>query len=907
MNKKITNKKINKRILIVAFLKKEQEKQFKYFGEFILKKNSRIDFFIQSDSKDSIHVAEIDLQDSDITIFYQQENLKKLEIYKKIVFVDFSEIDEKQIQYDTVLSEDNDLDTYYLVNSANKANNSILIISPKMFEYVLETHLISKDETIKAISTILSKLDIPFIKKTFMEGEPKKNKKNIFKVIRKGISFWLYWFFKLPLHELKTKPHKRYTFIKVNSFYRTLFLLLILFVFIALPILSLSVGISGDEEVWQYPQSQRIINFYKTFGEDKSYKDVEANFHTYGNSFDTISSVVINSFKIKDIYEARHIMNSLVGCFIILIIGLLVKRVTDWRGGVIAVILMLLSPRFIGHTLNNPKDIPFAFGYVFAMYYFIKFYIEFPKINYRTLILASLGIGATLSVRAGGLVLLPCLIAFAGAYLFFKVFIQKQKFKYVSTFAPKLLLAVVFICILGYLFGIPLWPYALENPIKNPINALTILTNYSVGIRQLFDGQILWSDGIPSSYLLRYYSITTPIVVIVGLLFFFVFFNKWDNKLKVFLAFALIFSFVFPVSYIIYKKSNLYGVIRHTIFIYPMIVSTASVGINNFLYKFKTNITKLIASIFLVIICLHPLIHIIRNKPLIYVYFNQFVGGVKGAYGNYELDYYYHSLKKASNWLINNELSDKSEDTITIATNFSVSYYFRNYKDQIKTTYVRYYERGNTDWDYAIIANAYINPDQLKKHIWPPENTIHTIDVDGVPVCAILKRNQKYDYEGYQKLKKRDYLGAIADYNEAIKLDKTNEVAYINLATAYMYIRRFDLSRKTINQLLEIYPKYDKGLNMLGLTYFNEGNNEEAYKIFTSITEMNPKFVNAYHNLGLVFLRMDKKNDALKYFQQAIKTNRNFKPPYLAIANILKESGKEKEAQKYIDAANKLK
>ena len=30
------------------------------------------------------------------------------------------------------------------------------------------------------------------------------------------------------------------------------------------------------------------------------------------------------------------------------------------------------------------------------------------------------------------------------------------------------------------------------------------------------------------------------------------------------------------------------------------------------------------------------------------------VGGVKGAYGNYELDYYYHSTREASEWVIEN-------------------------------------------------------------------------------------------------------------------------------------------------------------------------------------------------------------------------------------------------------------
>ena len=44
------------------------------------------------------------------------------------------------------------------------------------------------------------------------------------------------------------------------------------------------------------------------------------------------------------------------------------------------------------------------------------------------------------------------------------------------------------------------------------------------------------------------------------------------------------------------------------------------------------------------------------------------------------------------------------------------------------------------DWDYAVVANSYIPPGQLQNRIWPPENAIHVVYADGVPVCAVLKR-----------------------------------------------------------------------------------------------------------------------------------------------------------------------
>ena len=41
----------------------------------------------------------------------------------------------------------------------------------------------------------------------------------------------------------------------------------------------------------------------------------------------------------------------------------------------------------------------------------------------------------------------------------------------------------------------------------------------------------------------------------------------------------------------------------------------------------------------------------IRNHPHEYVYFNPLVGGLDGAFGNYETDYWGNSIRMASEWL----------------------------------------------------------------------------------------------------------------------------------------------------------------------------------------------------------------------------------------------------------------
>ncbi len=62
--------------------------------------------------------------------------------------------------------------------------------------------------------------------------------------------------------------------------------------------------------------------------------------------------------------------------------------------------------------------------------------------------------------------------------------------------------------------------------------------------------------------------------------------------------------------------------------------------------------------------------------------------------------------------------------------------------------------RSMYDWDYAIIANRYIQPAKLKNKKWPPGNAIHIIYADKIPVCAVLERKTKADYQALKALEK---------------------------------------------------------------------------------------------------------------------------------------------------------
>ena len=139
------------------------------------------------------------------------------------------------------------------------------------------------------------------------------------------------------------------------------------------------------------------------------------------------------------------------------------------------------------------------------------------------------------------------------------------------------------------------------------------------------------------------------------------------------------------------------------------------------------------------LLSIHPVKFMILNHPYEYLYYNQLVGGLKGAFSNYETDYYYVCQTEASQWLIDYLKKKNISGPLKVKATYSVQWEFRN-NPEIETSYFRYEERSLSDWDYAIVVSRYVSPYQLKNKSWPPANAIHVIYADGIPVCAVLER-----------------------------------------------------------------------------------------------------------------------------------------------------------------------
>ncbi len=822
------------------------------------------------------------------------------------------------------LPDDSRQSRYYSItfSGKNEEVHTGLIIPAEALTYLENTRDLGDYPGQALIGQVLGKLGFESEETTIHQEPPFLGTKPGALSVLDRVRLELEWNTTLPVKEARDPSVRKLSFIRENPIFRLAFFLTALAIFIILPILSTGAGLSGDDEK-HYRHAAKVYRYF-TEDDPAALNDPQYKLNYYGQSFDFFTYLLIKLFHLEGApYEARHVMVALSGAAAILFTGLLARLLAGQAAGWLAMVLMFLSPRFLGHAFNNPLDVPFLLGNVFTLYHLTLFLKKLPRISLRSSIWIAVGIGWTNGIRIGGLLLVPYLFMFAGLYLL----VHKWPWKFFSAewwkFAMKGLLTLVLISISGYLLSLLTWPYALQDVINHPIQAFKVMTNIQVSIRVLYDGMILWSDHLPWHYIPLNIMISVPVIILLGwVASLYTWYAQRKEKTGYF-YFMLWFTVLFPVIFIIYRESNVYGGWRHMMFIYPSMVALAAMALTALARTGRRKVATVVMSVVVAAGLYHPLRHILLNYPNTYIYFNEWAGGINHTYGKFETDYYANSLKPASDYFIDHilpEVKKPEGQTLRVVSNSNINYYFRNLRDQVTPFYSRYYDRGRYDWDYAILYCNYIHPYQLTHGLWPPNNTIHEVKVDDVVVAAIVERKNKEDFLGASLLNEavrtQNYQGlpqAIAYLENAIRYDAHNEAALLDLGNAYSAIYRFDDARTTMDELLKFYPEYDKALNVKAYSYLMEAQLkqdpafiDQAIAIFNQAIQSNHKFYTGYYNLGLCYAFKDDKGNAVYNLNQAIRYNGRYRQAYEKLAQVYEHYGDMDMARSVRDRMSRI-
>jgi hypothetical protein len=444
-----------------------------------------------------------------------------------------------------------------------------------------------------------------------------------------------------------------------EKFYHRAMLAILIAVSIVILLTFRHYGITWDEEL-QSQYGQAVVDYYFSGLKDMHYAEIY-NLYLYGGMFDGFASL-IDRYTPTTVYETRHLVNAFFGLLGLWGTWRLGRLMGGGAVGFLALIFLTLTPVYYGHMFNNPKDIPFAAGIVWALYFMARCFSDMPRP--RISLIARLGVilGLTLGVRVGGVMAMIFWLApmtWDAATPFLRVpsgAAFREMIKTLWHYGWRLVLPVG---LLAYGVMLLCWPWAQQAPITNPLLALNEFKDFPHDVEVLLNGTTYMANSLPWFYVPLYFAVQLPelilMLVIAGVVL--IPFMWREMSISKEQATILLFLMAFaPPLYAVIFHPPLYDAVRHFLFVVPLVCVIAAMAAK-FLYEWAISrfympwSRRVIAAGLYTVLALFVITQVAIMEalhPYEYIYANQLTGGVPGAYGKFELDYWGTSFKEAA-------------------------------------------------------------------------------------------------------------------------------------------------------------------------------------------------------------------------------------------------------------------
>ena len=145
-----------------------------------------------------------------------------------------------------------------------------------------------------------------------------------------------------------------------------------------------------------------------------------------------------------------------------------------------------------------------------------------------------------------------------------------------------------------------------------------------------------------------------------------------------------------------------------------------------------------------------------------------------------------------------------------------------------------------------------------------------------VPVAAPLSNQPTADnffLQAIAKYRQQDYRGAVADFNQAIRLNPQLDLAYYNRGLARYGLQDYRGAVADFDQAIRLNPQDADAYNNRGSVRRELQDYRGAIADFDQAIRLNPKFDLAYYNRGIARRKLQDYGGALADFDQAIRLN----------------------------------
>jgi 4-amino-4-deoxy-L-arabinose transferase-like glycosyltransferase len=374
------------------------------------------------------------------------------------------------------------------------------------------------------------------------------------------------------------------------------------------------------------------------------------------------------------------------------------------RVGFLALLFLLLTPAYYGHSFNNPKDAPFAAAMVWTLFYLCRVVSAFPAPPLRLVVKLGVALGVALGIRVAAVLVGPYL-AFCAALYLLACWRENHDGRDLRRRLGVMVRHLLPAAAIAYLLMGIFWPWGVMKPF-NPYEALRDFSKLPINIDTLVAGIWVKATQVPRDYLPDYLLVNMPEVVLFGLVMAGVSALIWvfgrmqkgpafptgtgpAEIRRVETAMVVLAAF-FPIVFFIFFKPTAYNGIRHFLFVVPPLAVLAAIGVDRLwlrLAQIGDRLGRLFGVVLTVVLVSQAWI-MAQLHPDEYVYYNLLTGGVKGAQGAYELDYWGNSLLEATKDLAEYIAMENGDKPITrvykvavCGHRLSAAYFFPEYME----------------------------------------------------------------------------------------------------------------------------------------------------------------------------------------------------------------------------------
>jgi Flp pilus assembly protein TadD len=125
---------------------------------------------------------------------------------------------------------------------------------------------------------------------------------------------------------------------------------------------------------------------------------------------------------------------------------------------------------------------------------------------------------------------------------------------------------------------------------------------------------------------------------------------------------------------------------------------------------------------------------------------------------------------------------------------------------------------------------------------------------------------------------------AIAEFREAIRLNKNNAEAHSNLGAALRSKGHLDEAIAEHREAIRLHKNYAAAHSNLGAALESKGQTDEAISEFREAIRLDKNYAKAHSNLGAALASKGRTDEAISEFREAIRLKQNYAIAYSNLA-----------------------